>query len=205
MRKLMRRSLMLGIAGLFVISAQVLTAGDNLVKNPSVEEGDRFPTNWGRWKGAGKMNWGGTEDLFHTGKKCAFITLLKFGKVKERNMAMAALIVGDSKGTAGPNTMVCEPNTTYNFSFWAKGNMPFVDVKGLGWATEAAPKAARIAIKTSVGRFKPTDEWKEYKGTFTTTEKTKKFVLMFYVGGYEDEGAELNKQLFIDDVTITKK
>lgn len=205
MRKSIGSSLVWGIVGLILCSSLLIHAGDNLAKNPSVEEGDRFPTNWGRWKGQGKMNWGVTEDVFHTGKKSAFITLQRFGKVKGRNNAMAALVVGDSKGTTGPNALVCEPNTTYSFSFWAKGNMPFVDVKGLAWVSETAAKHERRAIKTSVGRFKPTDEWKEYKGTFTTPDAAKRMILMFYVGGYEDEGAELNKTLFIDDVVITKK
>jgi hypothetical protein len=50
-------------------------------------------------------------------------------------MAMAALIVGNSKGTAGADAMPCQPNTTYAFSFWAEGPIAeYGDIRGLSMA-----------------------------------------------------------------------
>jgi len=179
-------------------------ANGNLIQNPSAEEGTRFPSGWGRWKGAGKIDWGATADDSHSGAQSAYIKTLTFGEIKGQNYVGGALIVGGNmcKGVTGEMAISCKPNTEYTFSFWAKGDVPWFDVKVLGWKTETASKSDRQGIVTSVGRIRPGTEWKEYKGTFTTIDNTKKAVLVFYVMGYEDEGMTTGKTLYIDDVTI---
>lgn len=199
-----------GMAALAVavgMQGMMALGNGNLMPNPSAEAGDRFPSGWGRWKGAGDFDWGITQDTFYSGNKCAYLTVTKFGEVNGQTQVGGALLAGGElcKGVTGEMALACEPNTTYTFSFWAKGTVPWTDVKVLGWKTEAAAKTDREAIVTTVGRIRPEAEWKQHVGTFRTTDMTRRCVLAFYVIGNEDEGMSVNKTLYIDDITLEAK
>jgi hypothetical protein len=199
-----------GMAALAVaagMQGMMALGGGNLMPNPSAETGNPFPTGWGRWKGAGDIGWGVTEDTCYSGNKSAYLSVTKFTEINGRAQVGGALLAGGDlcKGVTGEMALPCEPDTTYAFSFWAKGDVPWTDVKVLGWKTDAAAKTDREAITTTVGRIRPGAEWKQYAGTFRTTDQTRRCVLAFYVIGNADEGMALNTTLYIDDVTLEVK
>ena len=158
-----------------------------------VKEG--YPADWGFYTAAGKGVWGTSKEA-HKGERSVYLRALE---CSQEGIFHIALIVGDSNGYDGENAYRCQPKKRYEFSFWLKSDFERVVAEVVAWKTELGHRGDRQFIPTSLGEFGGSNSWREYKGTFTAKEDTKRFVLRLYVTG---EREDLGKTMWVDDVSI---
>ncbi|RLF35092.1 MAG: hypothetical protein DRN03_05755, partial [Thermoplasmata archaeon] len=155
------------------------------------------PEWWGYYLGAGEGVWGRTSSEAHTGNYSAF---LKGVAYEGGNWINIGLIAGKSDGYSGADAYTAIPNTTYNLSFWMKGDFKRISVYALTWNTENGSSSGRKWVSTSLGWINPTNTWTKYEGTFTTPADAKKFVVMFRAYGNSTE--ENLGTIYVDDVNV---
>ena len=224
-------SLMVVLSTVFVEGADV-SSSKNLMVNPGAEGiiqdsekrffivcGGKLPHGWG-WGAflcAGKGIWGVTDKEAHSGKYSAFLTFKEFmcGMVKGeyREIAAMGLLLGESNVYTGTYAIQAQPDTTYEFSFWLKGNIPSLHVQIKEWDTGKTDEYAgsRVGIKEfkkdgrRVKKFSrgviPTSEWAQYTGKFTTLSTTEKFAI--YIGFNTPMFLASHQTFYVDDVSIS--
>ena len=152
------------------------------------------PTWWSYYVGSGEGVWGRTYAEKHSGIFSSFIKATAYGG----SSINIGLIAGKSNGYSGAEAYTILPDTTYNYSFWIKGDLTNVLVYALTWTTEEATSGDRVYI--NLGNITPDTTWKKYEGTFTTNADTKKFVLIFKAYG---SSTEVNLgTIYVDDVKV---
>jgi len=157
---------------------------------------DENPTWWDYYAGAGSGIWGRTYAEKHSGNFSAYLKALSYYSDNSINIG---LIAGKSNGYTGTNAYAISPNTTYNYSYWIKGDVTSVQVSALTWKTDAAAMGDRVTI--SLGTVNPTGTWTQHSGTFTTKADTKKFVLKYKIYG---SSTTVNLGAFqVDDVRVS--
>ena len=155
-----------------------------------------LPEYWNYYEGTGSGDWGRTTDEAHTGNYSAF---LKGTEYNQDNLLNIGLVVGDSNGYSGLNAYNATPDTTYNISFWIKGDFNYINVYAMTWNTEDG-SSGRTLRSTSIGQVTPTGTWTQYQGTFTIPSDAKKLILMFKVYG---DSSQINLgTIYVDDVEI---
>ena len=169
---------------------------ENAYKWVDVPYGMKTPDYWGYYKGGGSGVVGMNCES-HSGNYSAFLKATKYSDDDYLNIG---LIIGNSNGYTGENAYGALPNTTYNFSFWMKGNFKKIRVRALTWNTVEAKKDDRVYISTSLGDITPTDNWAYYTGTFTTNPDTKRLVLFLWAHGDKEE--ENLGIIYVDDVVL---
>ena len=163
------------------------------------------PPSWGMYSGGGSADGQvtSTEDA-HGGRCAAELVTRDFYRDpktgKPRYIALA-LIQGNSNGYTGPGAYPALGNTTYEFSFWLKGDVPSVEVQTIGWKSEKAARPERHYIKTTVGKIEPKPEWTQYRGSFRTTPDTRRMALAFRVSG-NPETLTIGQKIAVDDVIL---
>ena len=198
MKKTIAWVMVLALAGVVGIAE----AGGLKLLNGSAEEvKGKYPVQWSRYGGAGGAEWGVSDDA-HSGQHSVYLKGTGFFKKKDtqREVIGQSLIVGNSNGYKGEQAYACQVDTEYRFSFWAKGDVKWVNVRALGFTDL---KKREWISPTSGARITPTPEWKRCEGSFRTTPKTKKLVLMIGFSGYKDKGMNLG-MLWVDDVEMTE-
>jgi uncharacterized membrane protein len=195
-----------GIAGLGKITKlNLLTAKQQSTTLIAIRS--HKPISWGWYTGGGAHAAELTRSSdAHSGKASACLELKEFYKDPKTGKPLwigVALIQGDSDGYRGEKAYPAKPSTTYQFSFWAKGNVPKFHVECLAWKAVEATPAEREHIKTSIREIVPNAEWRKYEGTFTTTATTKLFVLHFAIRE-DPKTVKLGEKLLIDDVVLTE-
>ncbi len=198
---------------------------ENLVKNGSAEQGSgkKSVPDWKLYVGSGSVDWGRTSKEAHSGKYSVLFSfydrLMKGGKARLN----AAVYVGGGDGISGKEAISVEPESIYEFSFWVKGNLPRLGLRGTGWpkGDESSKSRQRLKI-TSVrkngfpvritgapnrryGRkavIQPTGEWTKYSGKVTMAHNTAKFALGIAI----ENSSQLQpgQTVYIDDVSISK-
>ena len=140
--------------------------GRELALNPSAAVTDPetgLPTEWGVYIGNGTAEWGQGTAPGET-DTAAWIKAVEPGELAMN----VALIAGDSDGYRGDNALVSRAGETCTVRFRLRGNASAVPVQVLYWPSDAASAADRRYLTISgIGTVVPTQEWKEYTGTFT--------------------------------------
>ena len=131
----------------------------NIIENPSgeiVESGK--PVGWNCLdSGKADYKWGSSAESYK-GKKSIFLST----KSQEKGYVDCALIAGKSDLVRGRDAVGAFPSTKYYFSFYLKGDLPWVDIGIMGWSSqEGFSKDAQDIIPT-LRRIKPTSQWKRY-------------------------------------------
>lgn len=193
------------IAGSIPAQTVANSALVNLMANPGAEEvvavtnavwapTGRIPRGWGAYSGGSGYAWGATTNEAYGGKYSAFITHTKYGVLLDNvPFVNLALMLGQSDGYSGAKAIPAKPNTTYAFSFWMKGDMPYVYLFLDEWtAVEATPKNRLcnnllhvqkngVSLKRTSARpiqmLIPEAGWTCYSGTFTTSTNAKTMAL----------------------------
>ena len=155
-----------------------------------------LPEYWNYYEGAGSGDWGRTTDEAHTGNYSVF---LRGTDYYQNNSLNIGLVAGDSNGYSGLNAYDATPDTTYNVSFWIKGDFNSINPQIGTWNTEDG-SGNRNWISTSIGQVIPTGTWTQYQGTFTTPSDAKKLILMFKA--YGDTSLINLGTIYVDDVEI---
>jgi len=162
------------------------------------------PVGWGCYVGGGSCRWGSTTENPHGGERCVFVELTEFHRDgPAKGNISVGLLAAPTNGYVGRHALRAEPDTTYEFSFWLRGDVPALNIVGLGWKTDSAQKDSRQNLSCSLRVVRPGTDWKEYRGRIRTSPDTRRFSLEFYVGGNVNAGARLGK-FFVDDVTLKK-
>ncbi len=199
-------------AGIWKLAARIrqpTRGGPNIVRDPGAEgqaknlfRGCMFPADWGCYCGAGSAKWGLTTDEAHSGKACVFMTITGHD---ERPITNNAVSIGATAGYTGDNALDCQPNESYRFSFWLKGEgfKRRLNVSVQGWKQPTSDAKSRQSIMTTLGSVMPTERWTKYEGTFKTLPDTRKFVLLIQAYGNQRD-APVGATVWIDDVYIAK-
>lgn len=154
-----------------------------------------YPSWWSYYVGNGEGIWGRSYAEAHSETFSAFMKVIAYGG----DSINIGLIAGKSNGYSGTEAYSMLPNTTYNYSFWIKGDLMRVLVSALTWTTEEATSGDRVYI--SLDNMAADDTWKKYEGTFSTGSDTKKFVLIFKAYGNSTE--ENLGIVYVDDVNVS--
>ena len=137
---------------------------------------------------------------------CIKFTLLDFIKDKNgKKICNTAIRIG---GNNKLNGFVCEPDTTYEFSFSIKGTAyraminfyEWFDNKGNGYASRRKHKVKNHVLKVKT-------EWQTFKGTFKTSKDAKRAALCVQYWGREDANnlpEKLNQYVLIDKIVIKR-
>jgi len=161
-------------------------------------------SHWGMYSGGGRDTGAVVIGPGHESARCAGLVTKGFyvdPKTGKPKFISLALIVGDSDGYSGPRAYPCRANTTYRLSFWLKGDLPHVTPEGLAWKADEAKRTDRQHLGTTIGRIRPTPDWRRYEGTFTTRPDSKRLVVGFRFS-HGAGGFELGKRIFVDDVKV---
>ncbi len=212
---------------------------DNLVKNPDVEatipskdhpiktglkKGKLLVRGWTGHTSAGIGEWGVTDKIAHSGKNSVYLRYLR-GKTYKNGKTYhnVGLFLAETDNYSGVTAIDAKPGTTYEFSFWMKGNAPEVSVSVTGWKIKTgkdrldSPKSrewytiSRIKVDGKLVRgarnraniIKPTSQWQYYSGTFRTRAFSKKFALRISIK--DNPELKPGNTIYVDDVTIKIK
>ncbi len=152
------------------------------------------PSWWSYYVGNGEGVWGRTYAEAHSGLFSAMLKPTAYGG----SSINLGLIAGKSDGYGGAEAYSISANTTYNYSFWIKGDLTETMVSVLTWNSEEGASGDRVYI--GLGTLNPQPTWQKHEGTFTTQNDTRKFVLLFRAYG---SSSEINlRVLYIDDVYV---
>lgn len=154
---------------------------------------------WGCYNSCGYHTWGVTDKEAHSGTYSTFLTVLE---KNEKGMAVVELCLGGATdGNIGKYAIQSEPNTTYYFSLWLKGNVSQIYIKWLGWKTdEGFPESREFKTTSLVRPLVLTEEWKKYEGVFTTSKETKRFVMRIQIPN--TAFPQPGQTIYVDDVEI---
>ena len=220
---------MVMLSTVFVEGADT-SSSENLMVNPGAEGiiqdsekslrivcAGKLPHGWG-WGAflcAGNGIWGVTDKEAHTGKYSIFLTFKEFAFHKGRDIATMGLLLGESNVYTGKDAIQAQPDTTYEFSFWLKGNIPAMTISIKAWDTGKADQYAtsvglkglkkdgrRVKKIHRIGyRVIPTSEWAQYTGKFTTFSTTEKFAILI---GFNTPNFLASQQtIYVDDAIIS--
>lgn len=165
---------------------------------------DEVPVGWGCYVGGGSCRWGACEDSPHSGRRCVFMEVTEFHRGdRGKGSINVSLIPAVTNGYLGRHAIAVEPNTTYEFSLWLRGDLPSVQIAATGWTGRADNKALRQGLPCSPGPVKLTPEWRRYAGTITTRADTRRLALRVHLGGNAAAGAKLGR-FYVDDVAIRR-
>lgn len=159
-----------------------------------------FPPGWGCYEGAGTAEWGVTSEEAHGGEKSVY---MKITGHDERPITNNALTLGATAGYSGAEAFDVQPGATYHFSFWlrGKGFKRELSIRGQGWRQPVDQAASRQQLQCTLGSLTPTEQWKQYQGTFATTEDTAKVAL--FIGAYGNQAqAPAGATIWVDDVFV---
>lgn len=217
-----------------VIHAQVYPEKTNLIVNPGIEDvieteearklipeeqhrreiqyfqlapGRLLPREWLPYSGGGYGIWGATDEQAHSGKYSIFLTFKNFHKSQDKDMAVLFI---------NTKPVEVEPDTEYEFSFWIKGNIPLISIKGFIWNE----KEERISLETS-GLIKglrkdgisqrgmqkggvviaPGEQWSQYSLIIKTTVDSKRLQMRI---GLDNMNQPLvpGQTIYVDDVRL---
>lgn len=205
-----RMSVALVVAGLCFALAPA--RGENLLVNPSVEQGaaGQTPPGWGLYLGAGKARVFTATDESHSGKASACLELTGWlvpkdaADTPENRSVSAALVLAPNDGYRGRGALPGQPSTTYFFSFWYKGTLSSAKVSVTAWPDLEADHTKRISLSPLMEPLCPGPAWQRCAGTFRLPESAKYFALSVRAGGRQSENFRLGK-LYIDDAEITAR
>ncbi len=168
--------------------------------------GETAPAHWGTYTGGGPRDAAVELAPGHDSPRAAWLVTRGFyinPKTGRPQFLSVALIAGDSDGYRGARAKPCKPGTTYRFSFWLKGDLPWVEPAALAWRSDAARPADRQWLPTSLGRIRPAAEWRRYEGEFTTRPDSKRLVFCFRFRA-SAKGFQLGKGVSVDDLSIVE-
>ncbi len=186
--------------------------GENLVVNPSVEEGvlGQMPPGWGLYIGAGQAKLTVSSDEKNSGERSACLELSGWHTPKdaaetaENRSVSAAVVLARNDGYRARGALPGRPGATCYFSFFYKGDVPDARVAVTCWPAPDADHTKRIGLSPLAAPLRPSAQWQRCEGTFRLPEAAKCFVLSIQVGGREAQGFRLGK-LYIDDAEITAR
>ena len=200
----MRNSgIVLGIAAVLLLgfAARAEDQYPNLLTNPGAEQGSE---DWGYYVGAGAGKGEITDREAHSGKRSYCVQFIK----RKDNHASLAVNIGGSNGYKGDKALPVKPNTTYEFSFWVKGDFPNTSVSVQGWRTGDLSAKGRHALQAKLlkdgkavagNQFRPTQEWASYTGTFRTGGSTDRLCIFVAAAKFENDEP---RRLYVDDAVI---
>jgi len=175
----------------------VTPTSENICQNPSAEQlVSGRPVGFGAYDWAGCFEWGTSSDA-HTGKASLYYKIIK---LHEKYGMPSAAVIGNSDCFDGANSFVTgEQGGKVHCEFFAKGDIPRIEVWLFGWASKVAHRDHRFAnASVKVGEFSSTAQWKKYSFDFNLPAPTLRFVMKLMPVG----GVKPGQQLFLDDVII---
>ncbi len=217
---------------LLVNSVNWLAGGVNLVTDSGAESitvSDNklaeLPPGWGKHVGNGRAKFGVTSETSHSGKNSAYATLTKWGKNRKGDPdANFGIMLGKTNGGNGSEALPVEPDSTYCFSFWMKGNLPRVSVRVFTWKSpEANVKSRKInhpvkepvnlyidgaamkqpTLRRGIGIKPDPDKWHQYQGTFLTGPETTRAAVR--IGISYPKNMKIGDIIYIDDAEVFKR
>ena len=141
-----------------------------------------------------------TEDL--TWNNCLKLELKQLNKGR----VGAILLIGkDGKKTGFP----VKPETTYEFSFEAKGTVPVAVSAALLFHNDDAwwkPGSSK-RVKTTLDSFRVTPEWTRFKGSFRTADNTVRAALIIQLWANEKLAEKWNpgQYLLVDNLSVKER
>lgn len=174
----------------------------NLIGNPGAEQvvGKR-PAGFGSYAGAGKLQLSAPADA-RTGKRSASIRAGSWHVYPDgKKWINVALMAGGSNGFTADDALKVKPFRKYYFSFWAKSDLPRLEVSVVGWTAKDRGKGVRQALYARPTQIDTSPVWQRYAGSFVTRPDTAQAALKIGFTGFETDGAKLGT-LWVDDVYI---
>ena len=185
---------------LILLAASAVLCGQEMMKNSSFDQKNI-------WQDAALSQPAGhfagsqfTEDK--TWNNCLKLELKKLAK----GQVGAVLLIGkDGKKTG----FAAKPETTYEFSFEAKGTVPGVTTAAMLYHNDepAWKPGASKRVKTTLGNFRTPAEWTKFRGTFRTGSDTIRaaLVLQFWAKGESVKKWKPGQYLLVDNISIKER
>ncbi len=188
---------------------------EDLMKNPGAEKvmpsagypkelipartrmADNVPENWGCYNGQGACRWGATEKEARSGQRSVFLEVMGENKTGVN----FGLCIGNTNGYTGKEAIPTPGNTVYRFSFYLKGDIPFIEVVAVCWKASNSSSKGRRQVETTLKVITPTGEWTRYEGGFRVGKDIGLFALMLRVGAKGDE-VRNGQIIYVDDVEL---
>jgi hypothetical protein len=186
--------------------------GENLIINPSAEEGtpNQSPPGWGLYIGAGTATVTVAPNEKRSGQAAACLELTGWYTPKdapdkpENHSVSAAIVLAPNDGYSAKGSIQGKPGTTYAFSFWYKGDLATATAVVIGWPSTDADYTKRTGVPVTTNTLHPGNTWQQCTGTFQLTEPLRAFALMIQTGGQEKDGFRMGR-LYIDDAEVGSK
>lgn len=141
-----------------------------------------------------------TEDK--TWNNCLKLELKKLAK----GQVGAMLLIGKDGKKVG---FAAKPETTYEFSFEAKGTVPGVTTAAMLYHNDepAWKSGASKRVKTTLGAFRTPAEWTKFSGTFRTGSDTIRaaLVIQFWAKGESAKKWKPGQYLLVDNISIKER
>ena len=185
---------------LILLAVSAVLCGQEIMKNSSFDQKNI-------WQDAALSQPAGhfagsqfTEDK--TWNNCLKLELKKLAK----GQVGAVLLIGkDGKKTG----FAAKPETTYEFSFEAKGTVPGVTTAAMLYHNDepAWKPGASKRVKTTLGNFRTPAEWTKFRGTFRTGSDTIRaaLVLQFWAKGELVKKWKPGQYLLVDNISIRER
>lgn len=173
----------------------------NLIENTGAEDvsGNR-PAGFDFYGGAGKLTLTSSEDA-HSGERAACLRATDWYVYPDgREWINVAMTVGGSNGYTAGDAIEVEPFCKYNFSFWAKSDLPTWELSAVGWR-EGGGSGARQNLRTKPEEIRTSTEWRRYTGSFVTLPGTTRAALKIGITGDRKDGAKLGT-IWVDDAYV---
>ena len=184
------------------------------VATPAVVDKDKLAVNpdgakveGNRVVGWGLYDWTDSAKIFRAneGHNTSYSVCYTITKFNDKGQNISALILGSSNGFMGKDAFDCTPlKSRFKLTFWAKGDMPKLQLDFLGWVNKRGAKEDRHGLGSAYAHIdvlKPTPEWKEYSYTFKSPIDAVKFVIKI-IGPHISEGGQKGQKLYITDVRL---
>ncbi len=200
---------------LAVVVLSLVSAGGaqvvNLALNPGAEEVvDGRLVGWGQYTGSGQgtVTRSTAEKRSGEASTCFEVTGWYHAPDKpdtaQHRSVNLAVVLADNNGFTAQGALEGEPGTLYAVSFWYRGDLPAVQVRGMEWPTAEGDHLQRKLIRGLADTLQPGPEWRSYGATFKLAEDSARFSIQVAAVGQEREGYRLGK-LYLDDVRIVPK
>jgi len=223
---------------LYFIYPVFLSSEENLISNPGIENviateeakklisveqhqgnilyfglipSTMLPREWFPYSGGGYGVWGATDEQAHSGKYSIFLLFKDFQKYQGSDIISLFLHT---------QQVEVEPDTEYEFSFWIKGNIPIVTIRGFLWNDKnerfflegsGLIKELRkdgvvirgISLRQPV-KISANEQWSHYSMLIRINGESKRLQMRI---GLDDMNQPLasGNTIYIDDVQLIKK
>ncbi len=164
------------------------------------------PAGWGRYSGAGALQFQVSTENPHAGKRCIRAAIASYyqGFPDRPDTIGAALVLAESGGYSGPNALPAAPGV-YRLSFWLRGDVPEATVSVTGWKDKEATPAARVDVPVDGATLRPAAEWQKIECRFTLPEGLTTFAPMLRLAGTRATGYALESGFWVDDASLVRE